>query len=161
MDFKSLWIGDEVFVKSVQQKGYWDGFHSESKAKIKMNHRDMIVPLIDLGEAPKEKFKLDLKFDDAPVKTPMLKESTLDLHINRLNPSLEHQAPQLILRHQLNKCREFIEQAILQRKLKILIIHGKGTGALKLEVQELLKDYKVQFSFEKNNGGAIEVWLSY
>ena len=161
MDFKSLWIGDEVFVKSLQQKGYWDGFHSASKARVKVNHQAITVSLDDLEEAKKEKFKLNLKFDDEPVKTQVLKESSIDLHISRLNPSLEHQAPQLILRHQLIKCKEFIEQAILQRKLKVLIIHGKGTGALKLEVEELLKNYKVQFSFEKNNGGAIEVWFSH
>lgn len=161
MDFKSLWVGDEVFVKSLQQKGYWDGFHSADKAKIKVNHKSIVISLTDIEKAKEEVVPLELNFDDEPKEIKTLQESTIDLHINRLNPSLEHQAPQLILRHQLAKCKEFIEQSIVQRKLKVLIIHGKGTGALKLEVQELLKDYKIQFTFEKNNSGAIEVWFSY
>ncbi len=161
MDFKSLWIGDEVFVNSLGQNGEWNGFHSQTEAKIKINHQLIVFPLHDLKEPQKEEVKLDLKFDDEPAKPKSFKETTLDLHIDRLNPSFEYQAPQLILRHQLSQCKEFIEQAIDQRKLKILIIHGKGTGALKMEVYELLKNYKTQFLFEKNNGGAVEVWFSY
>ena len=73
---------------------------------------------------------------------------------------MEHQEQSRILDFQIEKARQFVEYAIENNRSKILIIHGKGSGVLKSETLEMLKDfYKVRYTFDKNDGGATEIWL--
>ena len=74
---------------------------------------------------------------------------------------MENQLPRYILEFQKQKCLEFIQYAITKNYPVIHIIHGKGQGVLKSEIEHMLKQYNhvVKWTFSKNDGGAVEVWL--
>ena len=77
-----------------------------------------------------------------------------------LNPSLQTGRAEHIVDFQIKAAKTFIEKSIDQGTRKILIIHGKGEGVLKSEILHLLSlNDSVQFTFDKNNGGATEVWF--
>ena len=98
------------------------------------------------------------KFSESDMPFEML----LDLHIEKLAPHLQGKQVELILQKQLKQARDFIEKAISRRQFQITIIHGKGTGALKMEIENLLEDYReVFFKKQVNDGGAIEVLFRY
>jgi dsDNA-specific endonuclease/ATPase MutS2 len=63
---------------------------------------------------------------------------------------------------QLRMCEDFIKNAILHRKYKITIIHGKGEGKLRDLVHSLLNSFpEAKMKFLTNQEGATEVLLSY
>ena len=73
---------------------------------------------------------------------------------------MENELAGRILDYQLEKTRIFIRDAIDRKYPHITIIHGKGQGVLKSEIEHILKDYhQIRFTFSKNGGGAVEVWL--
>ena len=86
--------------------------------------------------------------------------TTLDLHIEVLNPGIAKEAPQIILNHQILRCKKHIDRAIALGINSITIIHGKGTGQLKREVDHIVAmNDAVRFSIPQNDGGATEIWL--
>ncbi len=162
MDFNTLWIGDLVFVKSLSRNGKWEGFASNKNAFINIDHTKLEIPLSDLAEAKEEEKTKDWNFDEPEKEKKISSEKEIDLHIDVLNPSLQNQAPEMILNHQLKRCEEFITNSIERRLHRILIIHGKGTGALKTEVYNLIASFEnIRFSIPQNNGGAVELWFQY
>jgi len=164
VDFEELWIGDMVFVKSFHKNGTWEGFNKTGRAKIKIDGKIYSLGLSDLSDALEiiEEKEIEIEFDEKSRTSWVENQEIIDLHIENLNPELKNTAPQLILIHQLKKCRRFIESAIESNNKQFLIIHGVGAGVLKSEVLHLLKDFdEVQFTFPKHNGGATEVWLKY
>ena len=162
MDFSQLWIGDLVFVKSLNSNAVWEGMHGSDKAKVKIGEKHVILELSELSEAIEENEKTpEIQFTDSPDITIFDDKVEIDLHIDTLNPGLINAAPQMILNHQIKRCRSFIENAIANKKGQILIIHGVGEGVLKSEIHHLLQDFdEVKFTFPKNNGGATEVWFN-
>ena len=87
--------------------------------------------------------------------------ASIDLHMEVLNPSLQHGRPERIVDIQIKAAKEFIDKSIAHGTKQILIIHGKGEGVLKSEIDHLLSLYdEVKFTFSKNNGGATEVWFT-
>lgn len=55
----------------------------------------------------------------------------------------------------------FIKESIIQRNYKIVVVHGRGTGALKKEVHDLLKHHKAveRFYLDFMNDGCTIVEL--
>lgn len=166
IDFDELWIGDVVFVKSLHKNGTWEGLNKTGRAKIKINGQIYALELSDLTDAleiteEKEK-EIEIEVDEKSSSPWVENQEVIDLHIENLNHELKNAATQLILIHQLKKCRSFIESAIESNNKQFLIIHGVGAGVLKSEVFHLLQEFdEVQFTFPKHNGGATEVWLKY
>jgi len=169
LDLENLWVGDWVFVKSLQKKGTFEGIEN-GKAKIKIKDKFYLVDAINLGNTtePKQKaFDKDLKsaeviIDDITeniVVSNATFKNSIDLHIEKLEHNFKFDFNELSF--QINECDKFIKQAINSRQNVITIIHGKGKGILKNEVKSLLEKYKdfVSVITEVNNGGALEVWL--
>jgi len=166
INFNDLWIGDLVWSDSFQRNVKWEGMAGNNSAQVQFLGVVRTVPLSDLSvahEVPKKEHPL--LEDNPPKSTPHQlppKSTSIDLHIEILNPDIQHERAEVILEHQLKMCRKFIEDAILRRQSIITIIHGKGEGILRLEVANLLKDYKeFHYSIPTNNNGASEVWLRY
>ena len=42
MDLNDLWIGDEVFVKSMKRNAIWEGRHGENKAKVSLDNISLL-----------------------------------------------------------------------------------------------------------------------
>lgn len=87
----------------------------------------------------------------------------IDLHIDKLLPSLRGMSNFDILDHQINEARRQLEFAIRKNIKRIVFIHGVGDGKLKLELEYLLKRYdKIKFfdaNYQKYGLGAMEVHL--
>lgn len=168
MNFDQLWIGDPVFVVSKNSNGVWEGFTGEKQAKVKIGRTVFIVELSDLEPARFGRPKPVKKVDAPLTKKPKPPDDTdfssaaIDLHMDVLAPDRVNDPPQMILTHQLKACKAFIEQSIEAKRPSIVIIHGKGEGVLKAEVEHLMGDFpQIKFTFPKHDGGAIEALLHY
>lgn len=172
MDFKNLWVGDKVYVKSKAKIALWEDQIDQTSAKLKIDGNFVIVELSDIDEfkpGKREDKKLtELKRElnqNKPTKATKISEQsekTIDLHIEKLKPDLARALPQMILNHQLMRFKVFLDDAIDQRKMMINVIHGKGNGTLKAEVNSMLKNHiNVKSTYDKNEGGTTEVWFQY
>lgn len=160
LNINELWIGDLLRQKSTGRVGKYEG-QVGHQLKVNINDKSILIKSIDLElyvDNPKEPI---ITFDDdiADIKTNKVSDE-IDLHIDILAPEMANQRKERILDYQMMKAREYISDAIATKKYRILIIHGKGQGVLKAQVQDLIKDFKkVRYTFDKNDGGATEVWL--
>ncbi len=168
MDLTELWIGDLLRIKNSGKNGTFEGIGKEGKARIKCQGKILLVKfdaleIIDETEAEFPEPVVKPRTELSPKSYSNVEFANhIDLHIEKLNGILENTHAQIILDHQLLKCREFLSDAILRRKNVVTIIHGKGMGVLKQEVLDVVKEYKnVRFVVEVNNGGAQEIWMRY
>ena len=145
--------------------GTSSGIQKDGKAKVKIDHKLVITPLSNLIKIDDPKPEIDaLLWDDHynEIKKPLSNnnDQIIDLHIAKLAPQMHNSLPMHILTFQIEACKKFINEAINRRHPYIHIIHGKGQGVLKSEIEQLVRSYpEVRFIFEKNDGGALEVWL--
>ena len=168
VDIKSLWIGDLLKTSSGKIVKF-EGIAGDGRARV--NYLGKIL-LVDANNISLEKEEDDfphhllqdfLEDKLAKEKSKPLKikiNNTLDLHIEVLAPEMKNDYPGRIIEYQMLRCKQFIEDAITRRLPHITIIHGKGTGTLKNEVESLLRSYhEMRFQVSKNDGGAIDVWV--
>ena len=162
---KDYWIGDWVKLLSTGQTGKFEGMIN-GKAKIKTD-RDLILAKIEDLEKLPDEFIPDEEqlIADTGKKIKKIKsvfKNSLDLHIYKLNPSMENEIPELILAFQLKKARFFIEEAIKRKQYSIIMIHGKGLGSLKMEIEHLLQNYsELNYFITANDGGATQAFFKY
>lgn len=110
-----------------------------------------------------------IKNEEIQKKTEKTKETDLareiDLHIGQLVDSYVNMTNYEMLQIQLDKAKTEMDQAIMQRRKKLVFIHGHGSGKLKSELMKLLKKYEgieiYDASFQKFNGGATAVEFRY
>ena len=96
---------------------------------------------------PKERFQPNLE---------------VDLHIHQLTNSTKGMTNHDMLTLQLDTAKRQLEFAIRKRIQKIVFIHGKGEGVLKLELEYLFGRYNVKFyeaNYQKYGLGATEVYI--
>lgn len=164
-----FWIGDLVIDEKTGLEGKYEGKNAHNQVRINStgkivllgnpNLRAMTVPE---QEAYLERLAMDLpKIANKSIEVRTYTNS-IDLHIEKLAPSMITKRLEAILLRQLSATRQFIEESISKRQHQILIIHGKGTGALKMEIDMLLHNYpEIDHWNEINNGGATMVFLKY
>jgi len=164
MDLKELWIGDLLKVKSTGKIGTFEGKFGKDIAILKIAGKKVEVLSTDLKmyHPPKEKKEVFKKvYKSSPITIKEL-DNEIDLHLEKLTDNHQQIIPEIKLDFQVNACISYLQKAIEQRKHSVTIIHGKGTGTLKAEVLNLVKDFKeIYQTIEKNNGGALEVWFRY
>ena len=169
---RDLWIGDSLRVMSTGRLGTFEGIGKNGKARLKCGDKIFLISEKNLELIPEKEMEPSLDIPDIekgtwdqfplPTSKNQFDKNEIDLHIEKLNPDLENAHPQLILDHQLEMCRAFVEHAISKKRNVVTIIHGKGTGILKEEVIQLLKEFSnVRFSIGVNGEGAQEVWFKY
>ncbi len=157
------WIGDWVKICSTGKKGKFEG-EVNNKAKIKVQNKLLLVDLSDVELLSEDEIPQILTKSKTYI--PKSKESkytnTIDLHIEKLAPSMQNEIPELIVSFQIKKAKEFLLKSIERKQLNVTVIHGIGIGALKMEVEALLKSLdEVYFTKSVNNGGAIEILFRY
>lgn len=161
IDLKDIWIGDKVRLISNGEIGIFNGI-SEGKAIIILHGKKELIPGDNLSlveDTPEEE---EILFE--PIEKKALSfhniPTSIDLHIEQLAPEMKNDNPITILSYQLRKLDEYVSTAETAGLKYITIIHGKGTGVLKKEVEHFLKGReKVKFLIEVHDGGALEVHL--
>jgi len=160
-----FWIGDWVRVISSGKIGKFEG-EINNKAKVKFKNKVVLYELDDIQLLPEEEITTDtFKFPDIPKKSSVSSKkysNTIDLHIEQLAPQMQHEIPELIVSYQVKRAKAFIIESIKRKQLNVTIIHGKGIGALKMEIEALLKSFsEVYFTKSINDGGALEILFQY
>jgi dsDNA-specific endonuclease/ATPase MutS2 len=162
ININELWIGDTVRLKKSMKIGKYEGLNHKGKLKVRVNDKIILTTLSNIEQYElQESSDMELSnMDKSIVKAPKKKMSTtVDLHVDGLDISLSRE-PQMILRHQMQRCERFVHQAIAAKMVTITIIHGKGAGELRKEVHLLLGTIEQVTHFHAiNDGGATEVWL--
>lgn len=168
MQLKDLWVGESVLIKSSGKTGKFEGINKEGKARIRVESKILLVTGDNLDVVPEKEHFQDIhdflnSENKSENKTKPLKvkfDHTLDLHIDKLAPHMENERPARIMEYQLQESDLFIREAIDKNYPHITIIHGKGQGVLKEAIEHQLKQFhQIRFTFSKNGGGAVEVWL--
>jgi len=158
-----FWIGDRVRILSSGKEGVYEGTSKDGRARIKWNNKILLTKIQNLepiADRKPKKVLLNSALNSTGFKKPRDFNPTIDLHIEVLRPDLTNEAPQIILNHQILRCREHIDQAITLGLNTVKIIHGKGTGQLKKEVEHLIAmNDAIRFGIPQHDGGATEVWL--
>lgn len=160
-----FWIGDMVIILSTGKTGTYEGLF-KGKAKIKTPSGFIYTKPGEIEVIPEHEEKNPLetfKIPD-PIKLKQVKqiEPLLDLHMEKLNPSMKNASPEMILHYQLRRAKTFLDNTIQRRLFMATIIHGKGQGALKMEIEHLVKNYDEMNYFRTiNDGGAMQVFFKY
>jgi len=163
VNLDDLWIGDILLIKKSGRVGKFGG-KKDGKAIILIEGKKVITSSSNLALHTTSDTHIQ---DLTPQKKSRIKKSQefnskIDLHIEKLNPSLVNSRSERILDFQISAAKNHIEQAIKRRRFEIEIIHGKGTGVLKSEVYHLLSLYnEVKYHISSKSGGATEVLLHY
>lgn len=109
-------------------------------------------------EEPKRHFQPKVKAKERFEPT-----MEVDLHIHHLTKSSRGMSNHDMLTLQLETARHKLEFAIKKRIQKIVFIHGKGEGVLKMELEYLFGRYNnVKFydaNYQKYGLGATEVYI--
>lgn len=164
MNLSDLWIGDLLRIKSTGKVGSYEGSIGSDIALLKIRgvKVEVLASELKIYKEPKEeKPALKKVYKTNPIIIKSL-PNEIDLHLEKLTDNHAQIIPDVKLDFQINACISYIQNAIEQRKHKVLIIHGKGNGTLKAEVINLVQDFsQITKTIELNNGGAMEVWFSY
>ena len=165
MIISELWIGDLLKLKKSGRIGKFAGISTEQKVKVKINGKIILTTPGNLEHAPDNHTDSENEIIPRPtfIRQQYKKLSNIiDLHMEVLNPSMINARPERIIDYQVNAAKIFIEEAIANGTQKIEIIHGKGAGVLKMEVEHLvhLNSEYVKAKFPTNGGGAIELWFT-
>ena len=164
MDLTTLWIGDEVKIRSSGKTGFFEGIEAgKAKVRIDGGYTFHAAHDLELFETPKDDDLMKiLELTPRKVARKGISFSNImDLHLEKL-PNYSPGSGISILDYQISKCREFIEEVIHRKLSTATIIHGKGAGVLREQIMTLLSAYKqIKVQHPKNDGGAIEVLLFY
>lgn len=133
-------------------------------SKRDIPEREMLITSEDIQQSIREK--------DTPSRRPRIqkivkkKEDVLeiDLHINQLLDTTAGMSNKEMLDYQMSKFREVMNENKKNKNKKIVFIHGKGDGILKMEILKAIRiEYKKAYtqdaSFQEYGYGATMVTI--
>jgi dsDNA-specific endonuclease/ATPase MutS2 len=147
--------------------GFCFDFFSNELVVIKENQKELSKFSDIANESLLEKMNYKAPKKNTPkFKTANLNEKLppmeVDLHIGQLVSSTKGMDNYDMLNVQLREAKYKLEFAIKNKIQKVVFIHGKGQGVLKLELEYLFKNYHVKWyeaSYKKYGLGATEVYI--
>lgn len=151
---KSFQVGNEVRLKSLGKDGVITEVTSRGTYRVAVGSMNIEVKEKDLSPAPEDKRKKlteKLKPKKLPFQGEMSSEKMpdiLDLHGLRVEEALP-------------KVAHFLDQAILNDKDSVRILHGLGTGKLMEAVHRFLKSTPTvkHFELDQSNPGVTAVYF--
>lgn len=166
---EELWTGDLIKLISTDEIGTYEGMDNRNILFKYKNKIRSISPteIYILSEKEQAEYHKNIRLKKEPKKrityvAPDKVKSSIDLHLDVLDPAYKVDNPARILDFQLDAFIKYMKQAIAQKHKVVTIIHGLGKGVLKAEVLFILEGMdEVMFTNPTNNGGAIEVWLKH
>lgn len=167
MRLSDLWVGDHVLLLKSNRRGVFKGIKG-NKARVLVGKKIILSLASNIQKIEEEKpTKLEIFFEEENRKENLIQERAkfleeIDLHIEVLQPSKKNDNPTAILEFQIRKLKEFIQESIRLKIGKVLVIHGRGTGALKMESYNMFKQYtEIVSLIPTNNDGAVLVYFKY
>ncbi len=125
---KELKPGDEVKVISFNQKGFIVEKINETEFQVQIGIMKMKVTIDDLQRI------------DKPKQVETRQVATLRGNDHHVKPELDLRGERY--EDAMLKVEKYIDDALLAGYHQVSIIHGKGTGALRKGVKELLKSHR-------------------
>ncbi len=166
IDKNDLWIGDLLKSKKSGKVGRYEGLKSDGRIRLNVGGKIFLIKATDIEKVDEKSFfekKFELREEKLQAslgfeKTP----KSIDLHIEKLNPNLTNALPERIADYQLKAIEKYMNKVIEDRLTNVVIIHGKGTGALKTSIHTFLNSIEEVNHFHLiNNDGATDVYLNY
>ncbi|MEP7195687.1 MAG: Smr/MutS family protein [Saprospiraceae bacterium] len=159
-----LWIGERLKNKENGLIGTFEGLDSPKVLLVKIDDQIQKIHLDFLELAPEEEIPnpFEILNDELSKNNNILHQfkNSIDLHIEILNPNLIHERQERIYKEQLEAFEQFISIAKSANMNYIIVIHGKGEGILRAEIQSRLKlEYQAKIILTIHDGGATEAWL--
>ncbi|MEO5583047.1 MAG: Smr/MutS family protein [Saprospiraceae bacterium] len=168
VDPGELWIGDWLMIKSNGLKGRFNGVDEKGNIMIMTKDQNKVFVLASNIEKIQDEPDVLVEIRNASINEKVQKleladdfGDTLDLHYEKLIPLFPHLSGSK-LEFQMDICTRFIKAAIHSRLPNIQIIHGRGQGILKNEVERLLKQYNEITIISSNpNLASVDAWMNY
>lgn len=173
VELQDLWIGDLLKIKSSGKIGKFEGVNKEGKARIKVGDKILLassknVEVVSEKELASSLNKHKEEFEERTRRDKVVfgpnyysEANSIDLHIETLNPSLQTNRAERIFDFQMKAFESYLRKSIKEKKSSIRVIHGKGTGVLKAEIESILKFHpKVFQTFPIHDGGGTEILFS-
>lgn len=173
---KAFKVGDMVSVLDDDLSGHITEIHGNTVTietidgfTLDFNKNELIIV--------NKPFQVDLSMKDIIEKEQPKRNNTkktkvkerfqptleVDLHIHHLTDTSKHMSNHDMLTLQLDTARRQLEFAIKKRIQKVVFIHGKGEGVLKMELEYLFGRYNnVKYydaDYQKYGLGATEVYI--
>ncbi len=145
--------------------GFLMTFDADELVKVEENSQTLLEDIeVDLSEIRKQKeYSAKRKKNPVRKKEKIIPPMEVDLHIDKLVPSVRGMSNHDMLTKQLDTARGQLEFAIRKRIQRIVFIHGVGEGVLKAELDYLFSRYNnVRYydaNYQKYGLGATEVYI--
>lgn len=145
-----------------------DGFELEFskneliKVETDSTLRTNVFSKSSLKEVVSQKEILKKKSNKVKSKERFQPTLEIDLHIHQLTNSTKGMTNHDMLTLQIDTAKRQLEFAIRKRIQKVVFIHGKGEGVLKVELDYLFGRYNVKHyeaNYQKYGLGATEVYI--
>ncbi|MBD3184329.1 endonuclease MutS2 [Candidatus Poribacteria bacterium] len=158
VDAEELKIGDKVYIESLDNFGTLTSLpDSKDTIQVMMNGIKLNLSVSDIritDKAKKEKSRVTRNFKDtrdSSKSTPGLKNIVKIQRSRKSNvlPSLDLRGARAD--EALRKTDKYLDDAALAGLESVSIVHGKGTGALRQAVTELLSDHPHVSNFRLGN----------
>jgi len=136
--------GDTVLIDSLRTKGEFVGMSGEGKAKVRIGNMMSTVDLTDL--------KKIINTSDTKHKG----SGSVDLR-DMSSPAPEIHLRGMTVEEAKETLDKFLDSAVLSGLNQLYVIHGKGTGRLRKELSDFLKNHPTVRSIrlgDWNEGGA-------
>ncbi|WP_235298306.1 Smr/MutS family protein [Portibacter marinus] len=164
IDINDLWIGDLLRLKRSGRIGRYQGESDDGRLRVKVGEKMILVRpqnLESVKESEHDEKLKQLKQNELEVKlSGRSLVPQIDLHIEKLNPSLVNALPERIADFQVKAFEEYMDEILRSHFKFITIIHGKGTGVLRAHIHSYLNTMDEVNAFHLiNNDGATEVIL--
>lgn len=166
VNIEELWVGDLLKTKKSGRVGRYEGLNKEGKIRMSIGGKVLLLRPSQVEKADESDYykkRVEIKEEDLAAKLGVEKASTsIDLHIEKLNPHLINALPERIADIQIAAFQKYIQNAVKDRLNVVTIIHGKGKGVLKTSIHTYLNSFEELNHFHLvNDGGATEVYFTY
>ena len=108
----SLWIGDKVLLKKSGRFGIVTSIEKNGKIKVTVENTFIYINIGNVQVIENEDYVFPdwVYLNEREKSKPLYlsRNDTIDLHIEKLDPSMENQSDAMILPFQIKKCRIFI-----------------------------------------------------
>ncbi len=134
---RALQIGDVVYVPRLNAEGEVVSFPHEDEVEVQVGQFRVRVEAGALETRPRPRRREETHYERGGVSVPRAESPGLELHLRGM--TLEEGLPRL---------EEYLDRAYMAGLPWVRIVHGKGTGAMRKAVRDLLRHHPLVREFK-------------